>query len=172
MGIFAASAAWGRILPEPVGLAASGGFGLPQIPTSRYRGALSILGNGSVRIRLHPRWMLKTEASALTSFSLGTTHDGQGRFQYDTQSATVSPMWAWKRSDRTPSYFYGGWGRYHFIQQIDAQRVDISTSGIRLGAEFHRTHRWCTTFTDLSWHMLFEPSENPQILTVSFGIIL
>lgn len=150
----------------------SAGFGFPQVPPSQFRLPFSIVGGGTLRFRVTDKMVLKTCASALTSYSLGTVNGGRGTLRFDLRFLTLSLARRWKGDFGSSAYYFAGLGNYRLDQQISENIQNRKTTGLHIGMEYLKAHASVDTFFELNWHLLFHPSSNPQVLLLSFGVIL
>jgi hypothetical protein len=167
IGVFSNAHAW----TDRVQIGAGAGIGFPQIPLSRFRTPVSVLGTASLRVRPFGRYFLKTEASALTSFKTGTVNGRDGTMRYNLQYATVAAGREFKRHREASVILFLGAGRYRVDRQIDQTVEDRETGGVNAGFEFLNDRPSFDTFFTLNWHLLFEPGSNSQLLTLTFGFL-
>ncbi|HEX9933939.1 MAG TPA: hypothetical protein VGB38_01980, partial [bacterium] len=64
-----------------------------------------------------------------------------------------------------------GAGHYSVDQRIDQLADQYRTAGFTLGLESLTQRSAFSTFAGLNWHILFKPSSNPQLMTLTFGLL-
>lgn len=148
------------------------GFGLPKIPLSRYRSPVSITAGLFINYRILNRLAVQTDGGILTTFSLGTVDQTDSPLRYDQWWTSLSCLYRLRGAVRNESFVAAGGGLYHLSQQFDNDEDALYTAGMNLGiVNWHRTG-WGRSYLDVRWHLLFQPSPNPQVLTLTFGIML
>ena len=148
------------------------GFGLPKIPISHFRNPISLVGGAAFNCRITNRLVLQLDGEGLTTFSLGTIDQSEGKLRYNQVWSSFDLLYRIKGSIRNESFILIGSGFYHLSQQFDNKEDDINTSGVNLGLVTWMHRGRITRFVDFRWHLLFEPNPNPQVLAVTFGIML
>jgi hypothetical protein len=156
---------------DRIQLGASAGIGFPQIPMSRFRTPVSILGTATFRLIPAGKTRVRMDASALTSFKTGTVNGQNGTMKYDMRYATLCAGREFRKQHDASTVVFLGLGMYRIDKQIDRTVEKYDTRGLNAGAEFLNLRRSARTFFDLNWHLLFKPGSNPQILTMTFGIL-
>jgi hypothetical protein len=109
--------------------------------------------------------------TALTSFNTGTVNGRSGTMKYDLQYAVFAAGREIKsfRDDSALLFLGAGW--YRVNKQIDQSVEDRETRGVNIGIEFLHNRPAFDTFYALNWHLLLEPGSNPQLLTLTFGLL-
>ncbi len=149
----------------------SAGVGFPKISYSHFRSPVSLVGNGMVNYRLGRKIGVQLEGGGLITFDLGTAGREKGELKFNFLWSAVDLIWRVRGEVRSESFIAGGIGGYKLLQQYDNDKDDLNTLGINLGLiSWTFRNRWTGLF-DVRWHLLFEPSNNPQVLTLSFGIL-
>ena len=124
-----------------------------------------------IRLQIHDKVVLKTDAAALTSFSIGSINGRKGTLRFDLQYVSLAVARRWKGDYGSAAYYFLGGGQYHLNQQINEKKDHLYTFGINLGVEYIKKHARLSTAFGLGWHLLFRPSSNPQVLMLSFGLL-
>jgi hypothetical protein len=147
------------------------GMGLPKIPFSHFRTPVSLVGSGMLNYRLGRKIGIQLEGGGLTTINLGTAGREQGELKFDFLWSSFDFLWRARGEVRNESFLAGGVGYYHLVQQYDDDKDDLNTMGMNLGlVSWAFRNRWIGIF-DVRWHLLFEPSNHPQVLILSFGIL-
>ena len=148
------------------------GFGLPKIPYSHFRTPVSILGGGALNCRMFGRLYVQANAAALYTFNLGTATGNEGDLKFNLQWTSADLLYHVRGVIRTNNLILAGVGRYRLSQRFENEEDDINTTGLCLGlVNWRHWARW-SMVTEVRWHLLFEPGSNPQVLTVTLGILL
>jgi hypothetical protein len=148
------------------------GFGLPRIPYSHFRTPVSVLGGCALNCRLFGRLYVQGNAAALYTFDMGTATDQEGDLKFNLEWASVDFLYHVRGVIKSNNHVLAGVGRYHLTQRFGNEEDDLMTTGLCLGmVNWRHWTRW-SMVTEIRWHLLFEPSSNPQILTVTLGIFL
>ncbi len=150
----------------------SGGFGLPKINYSDFRTPVSLLGGAGINLRVLNKWSLQADAYALTTYSLGT---GSGRdldIKFNLMWGSFAILRHLRGVYEHENFVLVSVGRYHISQTIAEREDDLNSMGISLGmVDWRHWERW-SMVTEIRWHMLFEPTPKPQVLTITVGILL
>lgn len=149
-----------------------GGMGLPKVSFALYRPPVAVTGGAFALLRPHRKWALQLSANALHTFSLGTSANVDRDLKFNTQwisaDALIHLQGLWMKEN----FIVIGLGRYKHHQVIDNSEHEKTTSGLSLGLlNWQRRKKW-TTRMAITWHLLFEPSERPQVLTITLGMML
>jgi len=149
----------------------SAGVGLPKIPFSHFRTPVSFIGSGMINYRMGKKISVQLEGGGLTTLNLGTAGTEKGDLKFDFLWSSFDLLWRARGEIRNESLIAGGIGYYQLAQQFDEDKDNLNTLGINLGLiGWTFRNRWTTLF-DVRWHLLFKPNNNPQVLTLSFGIL-
>jgi hypothetical protein len=147
------------------------GVGLPKIPLSHFRAPVSVLGTGMMHYRLDQKIRLQLEGGGLTTFNLGTASREAGTLTFNFLWSSFDVQWRIMGHIRRESFLSAGPGYYQLNQEFDNDKVNLNTFGVNLGLiSWTWKNKWISLF-DLRWHLLFKPKNNPQVLTISFGIV-
>ncbi len=171
-GLLVVSPSSGETILKRLYAGAAVGFGLPKLPPSQFYNPISITGTGMIRLQIHDKYVLKTDGAALTSFSIGTVNGRKGTLRFDLQYISLAIARRWKGEYGSAAYYFLGAGQYHLNQQINEKKDNLYTFGMNLGVEYVKKHTLLSTVFGLNWHLLFRPSSNPQVLMLSFGLLL
>ncbi|NQT26732.1 hypothetical protein HQ585_15355 [candidate division KSB1 bacterium] len=158
--------------PRPISFGVSAGIGLPKIPLSQFRSPISVLASGMTHVSFTEKWGIQVDGNALTTFSLGTVNKVDSDLQFDIYWGSVSLTYKLKGLMRNRSNLIAGIGNYYLTQQFNHGKEEIQTTGMNLGISSWMTHRRWRGYFEARWHLLFKPSENPQVLTVTYGWLL
>jgi hypothetical protein len=150
----------------------SGGFGLPKIPFSHFRTPISVLGGTALNMRLFDNWLVQVDGYALYTFNMGTASGEGGELKFNVAWATFDLLRHLRGVYRHSNFILAGVGRYHLMQQFESQKDDLNTTGICLGLVDWRHWKRFSMVTEIRWHLLFDPSPQPQILSITLGILL
>lgn len=149
----------------------SAGLGLPKIPFGQFRTPISVIGEGSLTFRFVHRWGIRLGGGALQTFSIGRINDQAGELKYNLILGTAGLMYRLGGPFGGESFITGGPGFYRLIQQFGGDEETYETMGLSIGlVQWNYRRTWSNSF-ELKWHFLFEPSDNPQVLTITFGIL-
>ena len=150
----------------------SAGLGLPKIPISHFRNPVSVLGGGSLNFRLSRKMALQFGGYGLYTFDLGTRSSHEGKLRFDLAWVSLDVLYHLSGVIRSESFVLAGLGDYHLSQQFYEDETVLNTMGLNVGlAYWKHWRRWSSVF-EVRWHLLFRPSDNPQVLTLTFGMLL
>lgn len=174
LSVVAAETGWSATPPMErkihAGLAV--GFGLPKISFSQFRTPISVLGGGSVNLRLMNRIVLQAGGYGLHTFSLGKINRQEGELIFDLVWASVDLMYRMRGGFSAESFVLLGGGGYHFTKQFGFDKIIVDTPGLSLGISQWFYRKSWSSVLEIKWHLLFRPSDHPQVLTVTFGLML
>ncbi|MBN1780032.1 hypothetical protein JW948_02830 [bacterium] len=156
----------------PLDMNISAGIGYPQIPLSQFRPPIGVTGNVGVQWRIAGRWAVHTSVNAMKTFSLGTVTGNKATLRYNLQWAGGHILYAVGNEYIKTNYVAVGAGYYALDRQLDRNIDNVDTPGINLGFISHTGGLKARTQFELRWHLLFEPGDNPQVLTMTFGILI
>lgn len=148
------------------------GFGLPKIPLSRYRSPISITAGLLGNYRISNRVAVQSDGGLLTTFSLGTVDRTASPLRYNQWWISLACLYRLRGAMRNESFVTAGTGLYHLSQQFDNDEDILYTAGMNLGIINWHNNRRGSSYLDVRWHLLFQPSPNPQVLTIMFGFML
>lgn len=158
-----------RAESRPLAWGLSAGIGLPKIPVSHYRTPISVLGSAMGHVSLIGRFGVQIDGNALTTFSLGSVNQAEGDLQFDLYWGSFALTYRVRGFMDNRSAILAGIGPYDLTQEFDQDREALRTTGVNLGfSNWTVGSAWRGIF-EVRWHLLFEPSENPQMLTLTFG---
>jgi hypothetical protein len=148
------------------------GIGLPKVPLSLFRTPVSVLGTGFVNYRIIKKVVLQVDGNGLTTMDLGTVNNRKAELKFDMLWASLNMMIHLSGIYKRESLLLFGMGKYHLSQRYDNDSDDLNTLGINIGfSNWRKNRRWTSVF-EIKWHLLFQPSPNPQVFTFVFGIML
>lgn len=158
--------------PQRVHAGIAAGFGLPSNFYSRFRSPISVLGGGLLNYRVANAYVLQVDGYGLYTFNLGTIDGRGGELRFNLLWTSLDLLRSMKRAAKGESFVAGGVGAYHLSQQFDANETIVNTAGFQLGLVDWRQHARWRSVVEIRWHLLFRPTSNPQVLTVTFGVLL
>jgi hypothetical protein len=164
----------GRAMPQSgrVGAGFAAGLGLPRIPIARFRSPVSIAGGVFMPVRLHQKLLMQGSGFGLYTFDLGTVDSQSGTLKFNLYGAAVDVGYNIRGAMRNETFIIAGAGLYRLSQQFDDIHDNVSTAGICFGL-LNWLHRGrMSMIVDIRWHLLFNPSPNPQLATILLGIKL
>ncbi len=148
------------------------GFGLPKVSYSVYRPPISVTAGMALQSRVRGRIALRLTGNGLYTFGLGTITDDNYKIRFNTAWADAGLLYRLTGRIFTENYLTFAMGRYTLDQRLEGETNKVTTLGINLGILQLRHHgKWRSTL-DVRWHLLFRPSPNPQMLTITFGWII
>ncbi len=150
----------------------SAGFGLPKIPISYFRTPFSLLAGGKLNCRLSRKLALEGEGCALYTFNMGTASGEKGKLRFNLVWGSFIFAYRINSDIEKESFLMLGFGEYHLSQQFNKEKTVLVTPGFSLGLAAWKYRRRLSTVFELRWHLLFRPSNNPQVLTLTFGVML
>lgn len=149
----------------------SAGFGLPKIPFSHFRTPVSVEGGAAMNFRLLNKWLVQLDGYVLHTFSLGTASREEGELQFDVNWVSLNIMRSMRRGFRNENFISAGFGKYFLTQQFDNDKEKIETYGISLGiANWTHWTRW-SMVSEIRWHLMFDSTPKPQVLTITLGML-
>lgn len=147
------------------------GIGIPKLPTSNFRTPVSVYTGINAQSWLKGKIGVRASASALYTFSLGTSTKESGTLKFSLLYGNLDLMYRISQTRISESAFVAGLGRYSVNQQIHENKSDWATSGFSMGIVSWRQHRKLRSQFELRWHLLFEPESEIQFLTLGYGIL-
>lgn len=165
------SLSWGSIGERPLSGGCRFGFGLPKVPY-RYRLPISITGGLLANYQISDKFMIQGDANGLTTFNLGTVDGKDDKLKLDLAWAGLSGMYKIRGKFSMGAYLSVGAGYYRLNQTFNEDHEDLYTYGLNLGISNGNYMRRLKMIYDLRWHLLFDPSPNPQVLTFTLGFLL
>lgn len=157
---------------KPFEACVSAGIGLPKIPISQYRSPISLLAGVDVTAKLTQKIGIQAGGYGLTTISMGTVNNAEDNLNYDLMWTSMSLLYQLRGAMQDRSMLILGGGYYKLDQQFDLRRDKLTTAGFNLGLSHIMTHRKFSGKLEFRWHLLFKPSDNPQILTITYGILM
>ena len=148
------------------------GLGLPKIPLSYFRTPFSILGGGHLNYRVNRKLALMGGGYGLYTFNMGTASGQKSELRFNLLWGSLTFAYQINDNIDKESFLLLGFGEYHLSQQFSREETVLDTPGFNLGLSMWKHRRRLSTVFEVKWHLLFRPSNNPQILTLTFGIIL
>ncbi len=150
----------------------SAGLGLPKIPIAQFRAPVSVTGGGSVNIRFVRKMALQINGFALHTFSLGTINNRNDRLCFNVEWASADLLRHIGGIISNESFVALGLGRYHIYRQYENDLDNLNTFGLSIGWIGWSYHSRWNSALEVRWHLLFNPSDKPQIVTITFGLLL
>ena len=157
---------------KPVRFGASVGFGLPKIEISHFRTPVSLLGGVMLRVHLFGRFGIQVNGYGLYTISLGSVTEDKGKLRFNVSWVSSDLVYQLRGGLHRESFLSAGGGYYKLHQQFDQRIENYKTPGIGIGLLTCYHRRRLGTMLELRWHLLFEPKSNPQILTITYGILI
>ena len=157
--------------PRPVLFGVSGGIGLPKIPISQYRSPISVLGGGMGHLSIYKKLGVQIDANALTTFSLGSVNNAPGDLRFDVLWGDLALTYRLRGMLHSQSNLIVGTGHYTVIQEFNQGREEIQTQGVNLGISNWMAGRRLRSYFEVRWHLMFTSGEDPQVLTLTYGIL-
>jgi hypothetical protein len=150
----------------------AGGIGLPKIPISHFRTPISFLAGGMIHIPVFAKFGLQVDGYGLTTVSLGTVNNSDAKLTFDLVWGSTALTYQMRGFMESRAAIMAGLGMYRLYQRFDTRKDVLNTLGFNLGlSQWMRPGRR-GGFFEIRWHLLFEPSDNPQVLTLTYGILL
>jgi hypothetical protein len=147
------------------------GLGIPKIPPSRYRTPVSILGGGFIYFPAVGKFGIQVNGYGLTTFNLGTAHGSGGKLSFDLIWGSGDITYKLIDNIIRQTMLLIGSGYYYLRQQINEDETINKTLGLCLGLTNRHQHKKWSSIFEIRWHLLFQPDPDPQVLTMTFGII-
>jgi len=148
------------------------GIAYPQIPLSQFRPPIGITGSAGMQWRLHNKWALHSAVNGLKTFSFGTVTGAKATLKFDVIWISLNMQYVVSNNFESVNFFAFGTGWYRLNRQLDRDIDENSTPGLSLGFVNNTVHRKHSSILELRWHLLFQPDDNPQVLTITYGILL
>lgn len=150
----------------------SAGLGLPKIPISQFRAPVSVLGGGSATVRFIRKMALQINGYGLYTFNLGTVTNRNDKLRFDLAWVSTDLLRYIGGIISNESFVALGLGQYSLYRQYENDQDILKTMGLNIGwINWSYHNRWNSTL-EVRWHLLFHPSDKPQILTITFGLLL
>jgi hypothetical protein len=150
----------------------AGGIGLPKIPISHFRNPISFLAGGMINVPVTAKWGLQIDGYGLTTVSLGTVNKTDGKLTFNLVWGSADLAYQIRGYLGSRSAILVGVGMYHLKQQFDQRKDTLNTLGLNIGISQWMKTRKVGGFFEVRWHLLFKPSDNPQVLTLTYGLLL
>lgn len=157
---------------RPVYFTIGAGIGYPQIRLSQFRTPIAVTATTGAQWRLTNKWALSGSVNALRTFSLGTITGEKATLKFNTIWGSLNLEYRISGNYRSASFLSVGSGYYHLDRQIDREIDRLKTPGFSLGLVTHTALINRATSLRMTWHLLFRPDDQPQILTLTLGILL
>jgi len=148
------------------------GLAYPQIPLSQFRPPIGITGTIGMQWFLQDRWALYISGNGLNTYSLGTVTGTKATLKYDVLWIAGNIQYRITSDFNKQNMLSTGLGLYKLHRQLDLDIDRVNTPGISLGFISNTFHRRFGGMFEIRWHLLFKPKDNPQILTVTYGILI
>ncbi|MBN2340883.1 MAG: hypothetical protein JXR45_05305 [Deltaproteobacteria bacterium] len=150
----------------------AGGIGLPKIPISHFRNPISFLAGGMVNVPVTSKIGFQVDGYALTTVSLGTVNKSDGKLSFNLVWGSANLAYQIRGYMGSHSAVLAGLGLYHLKQQFDNRKDTLDTLGLNIGLSQWMKMRKIGGFFEVRWHLLFKPSDSPQVLTLTYGLFL
>lgn len=150
----------------------SAGVGLPKIPIAQFRAPISILGGGSMNIRFVRKMAFQVNGYGLYTFSLGTMTNRNEKLRFDLAWVSADLLRHIGGVITDESFVALGLGRYSLYRQYENDLDNLNTTGMNIAWISWSYHGKWNSALEIRWHLLFNPSDKPQIVTITFGLLL
>lgn len=150
----------------------SAGLAYPQIPLSQFRPPIGATGSLGLHYRVHDPWWIHASANGLKTFSLGTITNEKAELKFDALWLSLDAYHTLSRDFHRIHLISAGMGWYKLNRQLDRDVDNVKTAGINLAFVRQSFRGKLGSVFEIRWHLLFQPDDNPQILTVTFGILI
>ena len=150
----------------------TGGIGFPNTQISNFRYPISVLGGCFVNFRLLRNYVVQFDGYGLYTFNLGTIDNQGGKLRFNMGWASVDLMRRLRMTADTESFITIGIGGYHLYQAQNEDEKSTTTVGMSLAMMGWSYKAQTSTVFELRWHILFNPDPKPQVLTLTFGLML
>ncbi len=161
-----------NIQMKPFHASFSAGLGLPKIPFAQFRAPVSVLGGASVNFRLVRKIALQIDGYSLHTFNLGTINNRNDELRFDLAWASVDLLRHIGGVISSESFIILGLGRYHLSRQYEDDQDMLSTTGLNIGFTHWIYQLNMNSILEIRWHLLFNPSDHPQVVSITFGLLL
>ena len=148
------------------------GIGYPKISLSQFRPPISVVGNAGLHWSPMNKWALETTLYGLKTYSLGTVTGQKATLKFDVWWIGIDAQYQLRGGFDNSNYFCAGLGSYHLNRTLAYEVDRLTTPGLCLGFITHFSHMKRKSALEVRWHLLFKPDDQPQILTLTFGILL
>lgn len=148
------------------------GLGLPRVPFSLFHPPISILGGGMANIQVMRRFFLQIDGLGLYTINLGTLTGEKKELRYNLYGGSFNFLYAISRSIASETFITVGMDNFNLSQKFDTDEEKLTTWGINLGLAYWRHYTRWSSIVELRWHFLFDPNPNPQMLLITFGVLL
>jgi hypothetical protein len=148
------------------------GLGLPRVPFSIYLPPISLAGGGMANIRIAKRFILQVDGFGLHTINLGTVTDQKKDLRFNLYGGSFNILYPVKRGFSSETFVSIGMDRCHISQLFDDKEENLTSTGLNLGLVLWKHYRRWSSLLEIRWHLFFHPSPNPQVLLITFGILL
>jgi hypothetical protein len=148
------------------------GIGYPKIPLSQFRPPISVVSNAGIHWSPLNKWALEISGYGLKTYSLGTINGQDAALKFNAWWVGADVQYQLRGGFNSNNYVCMGLGRYHLNRVLDESKDNLTTSGFCLGYITHFSHIKHSSVLEVRWHLLFEPDDQPQVLTMTFGVLL
>ena len=159
-------------LPNDFHTGLSGGIGLPKVPYSGYRLPVSVLVGAFAQQPLAGKWMLRGEAFGLTTIHLGTWNGSDLPLRFNLLWASADGCFRMSGFITSATWLEAGIGWYRLDQKFGNNSAKLGTPGLNIGVLTQQSGFLNRMTFDIRWHLLFNPSPNPQVFTITLGFLL
>jgi hypothetical protein len=150
----------------------SGGIGFPKISYTNYRLPVSVLTGIHGQQPLGEKWMLRAETFGLTTIHFGTWNGSHLPLKFNLLWASLNGCFRMTGYFGSSSWLTAGIGGYSLDQRFGEKTARLRTSGINIGLSTRQSGMTNRMLIDIRWHLLFRPSPNPQVFTITLGFLL
>ncbi len=148
------------------------GLGLPKIPVSQWRSPISVTGGINSSIRFSHRWAAQISGDGLYTINLGSIDSREGELRFDLFWVSCDLLILMRGGTKNEAFFTVGGGAFSLSQRFDREYTRTNTGGISLGLVNWTHHNRFSSVLEVKWILLFKPNPNPQIASITFGVML
>jgi hypothetical protein len=148
------------------------GMGLPRVPFSIYHPPISILGGGMINVQIMRRFLFQLDGLGLYTINLGTLTGEKKEFRYNVYGGSLNLLYAIRRTFSNDTFITIGFDDFFLSQKFDVEEDILTTTGMNLGLVYWKHHERWSGLLELRWHLLFNPTPNPQMLIITFGVLM
>jgi hypothetical protein len=116
--------------------------------------------------------MLRGEAYGLTTIHLGTWNGSDLPLRFNLLWTSADVCYRMSGFITSASWLEAGIGWYRLDQQFGDQTDRRGTPGFAIGVLSQQSGFLNRMMIDIRWHLLFNPSPNPQVFTLTLDFLL
>jgi hypothetical protein len=150
----------------------SGGIGFPKVSYANYRLPVSVLAGIHGQQPMGEKWMLRVETFGLTTINFGTWNGRNLPLKFNLFWASLNGCLRMSGYLGSAAWLTAGIGGYSLDQRFGEKTARVQTPGFNVGVSTQQSGMANRMLVDIRWHLLFRPSPNPQVFTITLGILL